>query len=116
MQHPRSSQHAASNAASERRPFRAVWSRRLLCALVALWFALLTCTAPNRASASIPPGYHVYLYRDGQSSVDVTSTYYNSGGQDYVVYGDPIPIVVDWYDDHVYDLYNNVIGDLVGID
>ena|SRR5947207_2068531 len=83
--------------------------RRLFCVLTVLLLGLLCCSIPHSAVADIPPGDHVYLYTSN-GPVDVTNTYYNSNGQDYVVYGDPIPVELDFAHGHVYDLFDNVIG------
>jgi hypothetical protein len=83
--------------------------RRLLYVLAALWLGLLLCGAPIRALADLPAGDHAFLYEPG-GPVDVTSTYYNSGGQDYLVYGSPIAVRFDYEMNHVYDLHGNLIG------
>ena len=118
--------HRPSNAspASASIPLRSYTSRRLgrtAIFVAALAVVLSLCGAPARAWSAVPIpkslvriSDELYLYTSGGGSVDVTNTYYVVNGQSYVVYqGNPIAVVLNHEDNHIYDMAGNVIGYIV---
>ncbi len=81
--------------------------RRLSLLAATLVMALFLSIAPLRALCDT----HIFLYTSGGGSVDVTSTLYQDQyGNDWVVYGNPIEVILDFAEGHVYDIGDNLIG------
>jgi hypothetical protein len=83
--------------------------RRLL-AGVGLLLILALGGMPNRASGAVAQAVRIYLYVPGNSPTEVTASYYVDGGQGYIGPNDTFPVVLNYEDDHVYDLSGAIIG------
>ena len=81
--------------------------RRLSLLAATFLMALFLSIAPLRALCDT----HIFLYTSGGGSVDVTSTHYQDQyGNDWVVYGNPIEVILAYTEGHVYDLGGTLIG------
>jgi len=117
----RPSNDAPASASAPLRSLKPRCLGRIGILVAALAVVLSLCGAPTcawSATSTVATAFTIsdelYLYTPGGGSVDVTNTYYVANGQSYVVYqGNPIAVVLDHEDAHIYDMAGNDIGYIV---